>query len=275
MIVLFRKGEDLRPEEVEAAQKYFPLTYSRCEVMGHRVIIPRYSCLPFFKELEHDVQLHGARLLNSYIEHSYVANFDWYYDLEEFTPKTWFRLHEVDRSKAPYVLKGRTNSRKARWKEMMYAPTWERAVQINIDLMNDPLIGQQEVIARQFESFVTYTEALNGQPVTNEWRVFCYGGEILAYGYYWSSYEEFAPRGRGSFEAGGLELVRKVVPLLSSAVQFYVVDVAERQDGVWRVVEINDGQMSGLSMVDPTVLYRRLRECTRDLDPLDLREDGE
>jgi hypothetical protein len=41
---------------------------------------------------------------------------------------------------------------------------------------------------------------------------------------------------------------------------FYVADVAQDQNGKWWLVEINDGQMSGLSGNDPYVLYSRLFE---------------
>ena len=39
-----------------------------------------------------------------------------------------------------------------------------------------------------------------------------------------------------------------------------MIDVAEREDGVWRVVELNDGCMSGLSGCIADELYRNLRE---------------
>ena len=41
---------------------------------------------------------------------------------------------------------------------------------------------------------------------------------------------------------------------------FYVVDIAKTQSGEWIVIELNDGQMSGLSCNDPKLLYSRLRQ---------------
>ena len=39
---------------------------------------------------------------------------------------------------------------------------------------------------------------------------------------------------------------------------FYVIDVAQKQDGNWTVIELNDGSMSGLSCNDPELLYGNL-----------------
>lgn len=40
--------------------------------------------------------------------------------------------------------------------------------------------------------------------------------------------------------------------------EFYVIDVAKTVYGEWIVIEMNDAQMSGLSMVEPIELYTNL-----------------
>jgi hypothetical protein len=42
---------------------------------------------------------------------------------------------------------------------------------------------------------------------------------------------------------------------------FYVVDVAQTEKGDWIVIELNDGQQSGLSDNSPVALYRWLLEA--------------
>jgi hypothetical protein len=42
-----------------------------------------------------------------------------------------------------------------------------------------------------------------------------------------------------------------------------VIDIAERTDGQWRVVELNDLQMSGLSENDPDIMYPALFDVIR------------
>lgn len=36
------------------------------------------------------------------------------------------------------------------------------------------------------------------------------------------------------------------------------MDIAQKEDGGWVVVELNDGSMSGLSCIDPDELYNNL-----------------
>jgi hypothetical protein len=41
---------------------------------------------------------------------------------------------------------------------------------------------------------------------------------------------------------------------------YYVIDVAKTESGEWIVVELNDGQMSGLSENNPDTLYGNLKQ---------------
>jgi hypothetical protein len=41
-------------------------------------------------------------------------------------------------------------------------------------------------------------------------------------------------------------------------VTFLVVDVAQKQDGAWTVIECNDGQDSGYAAVRPFLLWRQV-----------------
>ena len=43
---------------------------------------------------------------------------------------------------------------------------------------------------------------------------------------------------------------------------FWVRDIAKHQDGRWRLVELNDGNMSGLSCIGPTLFYSNLKNAT-------------
>jgi hypothetical protein len=53
---------------------------------------------------------------------------------------------------------------------------------------------------------------------------------------------------------------------LSEPPTYYVIDVAKTAAGKWILIELNDGQMSGLSDNDPDVLYSNLKKS--------LKEDG-
>ena len=262
--ILFRPDKDTE-EEYEVAEQYLSISSSRVEIPRGSSVLCRYSCLPFYEELERDLALLNCCLLQTYSQHSYVAGFDYYHDVLEFTPRTWFRLHEAKEHGGPYVLKGRTNSRKHQWREKMFAQTFEEAVAVHIELANDPFIGPQGIIVREYVPLRTFGVGLQGLPQTNEWRVFCWGTQVLCYGYYWSGApEEFSLLGRESFLKGGLELVSKVAERVSERVTFFVLDVAEKQDGGWTLIEMNDGQMSGLSECSAEALYQGLGRVLKE-----------
>lgn len=48
------------------------------------------------------------------------------------------------------------------------------------------MIGQQEILYREYIPLETFDVAIGGCPITNEWRFFCYKDKILSWGYYWS-----------------------------------------------------------------------------------------
>ena len=253
--ILFRKDIDSE-EEFEIAKKYFNVVESRMEIKNS-LVIPRYSALPFYKELENDLEYNNSKLINSYKQHKYIADFEYYYDIEDLTPKTYFKLDEVPEG-GPYVVKGKTNSRKFDWNTMMFAKDRRRAIEVACDLRKDSMIQQQDIIVREFVPLAKVEEGVNGLPMSNEWRFFCLYDKILSYGFYWTIAEI-----EGKLEEEGYNLVLKVIEKVKDNVNFFVVDIAQKETGEWIVVELNDGQMSGLSNNDPDVLYNNLAALTQ------------
>jgi len=56
---------------------------------------------------------------------------------------------------------------------------------------------------------------------------------------------------------------------------FFVLDMAETADGRWIVVEVNDGQMSGLSMCNPEELYANMADAIRLIAPPSYSQDND
>lgn len=256
-IILLRDSDIVSPEEKEAMNRHFKVVESRMEIPKGSLVIGRYSVLPFYEEQERDIKLAGSQLINSYKEHRYIADLmNWYDDLEAFTPKTWRRLEDVDED-GPYVLKGATNSRKFQWDTHMFAKDKRQAAEIYCELCNDSLIGSQDIYIRKYIPLKTYMTGLHNLPITDEWRVFVYKGKMLSYGYYWSTHVEdltFVPY----LPDAGLDLVDSIMTKVEDRCPFYVMDIARTQDNNWILIELNDGQMSGLSENDPKQLYKNL-----------------
>lgn len=243
--------------ELQVSKRYFDVISLRSQIQIDDFVIPRYSSLPYHSELEADVILQGGKLINNTIQHNWIANFQWYWrvpELRELTPKTW---HEDEFYKAPegeYVVKGKTNSRKENWQEHMYAGTKRQAVRIGSELYRDSLIGSQGIIYREYTPLKTFEIGINGIRFTNEHRFFILDGEIVDYGYYWSNAENTDI----VISDEGKNFAKKVIDIIGKMPRFYVIDVAERLDGTWTLIEINDACMSGLSCISPESFYKNL-----------------
>lgn len=262
-VILYRGGRDtMDADELEAAKAHFTCVDSRMRIREGDLVIGRYSVLPFYRELEDDLTHIGARLINSFEQHLYVADLqNWVADLWDLTPPTWSNLADIP-DEGPFVLKGATNSKKSQWKTHMFAQNKAEACEVFDRLCEDSLISQQEIYIRQFVPLVTYFKDIVGRPVTKEFRFFVYNGNVLCGGYYWSNHAD-------AFESlGGVpqtqevpeDFLDKVTSIIGRKVAFYALDVAQTEKGDWTVIELNDGQMSGLSMNDPKGLYGNLAE---------------
>lgn len=253
--ILFR-SDFSRGLETEAniASKYFTV-YSQRTSCKANYVIGRYSVLPYYQELERDINANKSRLINSYDQHIYIANMLWVKDITD-TPTTWYDHNFYLAPEGAYVVKGRTNSIKAKWNTMMFAENKKQALNIAGELSSDSLIGPQMIVYRQYIPLKTYEVGINGLPFTHEFRLFYYKNKLLTSGYYWSIAEDTDH----VIDQEGLAFAQSVADKVSKKVNFYVLDVAQDLNGKWWLIEINDGQMSGLSTCDPTELYKNLQK---------------
>lgn len=258
-IILFRKSRETDEEE-KVARQYFPETTNSRVDCHNSLVIGRYSCLPFYRELEVDLLLNGCRLINSFTQHSWIANFDYYFDLknEVDTPESWTQDNFWTAPEGKFVVKGATNSRKHAWKTSMFAENKKEAIRIAHELQQDSLIGNQRIIFRRYVPLKIYETGICGMPFANEWRCFFLGKELLTVGYYWSVAEDSTIE-NALLTGTALDFAKKTAKLASEYTNFFVLDIAEKADGGWTLIEINDAQQSGLSENNPHTLYKKLK----------------
>lgn len=256
-VVLFRASLTEEAERA-ACSDYFEVIDQRANVRANTLVIPRYSALPYYEEFEKDIQLENATLINSWREHCYVADLrNWYYDLGDYTPRTWFYMDQLP-DKGPFFLKGQTNSRKHSWNTHAYAETKSDAMRVFGLLSADSYIGSQQIYARQFVPLRKLCDGLQGLPISEEYRFFVLDGVIVSGGFYWSNHTEHITQELGiavSPDVVPRDFLSKVINIVAPNIRFFVIDVARTAEGEWIVVEVNDGQQSGLSDNDPHVLY--------------------
>lgn len=263
--ILYREYGMMESPELRAAEKHFVTHKSRMLIHPGDLVIGRYSVLPYYKELEDDLRSKGALLINSYHEHRYVANLaNYVVDLGDLTFRTWNANNfPAIPDGIPLVLKGETNSKKDLWKTHMFAENKQDAIEVYLNLTRDNMISQQEVYAREYIPLKKLCDSFGGPPVAMEFRFFVAYGEVVSGGFYWSSHVddlETIP----SPSLVPQEFLRRAIDKVKDNVTFFVIDVAQTESGDWIVVELNDGQMSGLSENDPEALYKNLKHLTWD-----------
>lgn len=259
-VVLFRASL-AEESEMAIAKKYFPVYTNRGAIPANSYVVARYSALPFYQELEADLGDRGSSLINSYRDHAYIADlFNWYSDLKDYTFKTWTDLASVPRDAGPFVLKGATNSKKQNWKTHMYAEDWEAAGQVYSRLSQDGYIGYQDIYIRQYEPLRNLRTGIQGLPITEEYRFFYCGTTQLSGAYYWSEHFDLLDNHDLTPDHVPQEWLAEIAEKVATRSTFFVLDIGRTATGDWRLIEINDAQMSGLSLNDPDVLYKNLKE---------------
>ncbi len=270
VVILYRRGmnPDEDEEELDAAKAAgFRIVEHRALINPGETVIARYSCLPFYLELDRDVSYIGAKLVNSYRQHQFIADMrEWCDVLGELTPKLYDRLQDLPEV-GPFVLKGQTNSKKHLWNTHMFAADKRAAGEVWSRLQDDTLISQQEIYARDYVPLKRLAEGFNGLPITKEFRFFVLGGEVISEAFYWSSHVADLDAVPSADEVP-TEFLNEVIGKIGDRANFYALDVAQTEDGRWIVVELNDGQMSGLSCNDPDVFYRGIFDSYQEQDAL-------
>jgi hypothetical protein len=228
------------------------------------LVVPRFRAIPFGDLLEREVHAHGSELVNSYHQHRAIADSStWIHLLGSLTAPAYGVQDMPYLPEGEWFVKGETNSLKNRWSSACYAPTTKDLITVVNNFQNDTFLGNQRVVIKPFVHFRQLESkstgpiySLSGQPIWNERRVFVLDGQPVSEGLYWSSFEDEAGDSMtkldpSAFEAALAEAISKV----SHLARFLVIDLAELPDGQWRVIELNDGSMSGLSGNDPRILW--------------------
>lgn len=156
----------------------------------------------------------------------------------------------------PIIVKDFVKSRKHEWNEACYIPSAadqsavELVVRRFLELQGDDL--NEGLVFREYVEFAPLAvHSRSGMPLTKEFRLFFLDGELMYCIPYW---EEGDYAGQAPDVDRFLSVARKVQS------RFFTMDIAERRDGEWLIVELGDGQVAGLpDNADPTDFYRALK----------------
>jgi hypothetical protein len=265
--VLYRPSI-LTNKELTAIRKVVPFSNSDLPETLHEgsIVFPRFRSIPYGEMLAEQVTNAGGLLVNSWEQYQYVSDVNaWKDDLKGLTPAVYSETDIPDLPEGEWFVKGETNSDKENWATSCYAKNLDSLSEVVNNLHNHPVVGNQKLVVRPFIHYRTLGVMENGQPICNEWRVFVLYNQIVATGFYWSSRINMidsrpeSPLKNKDFQ----HTIQTAIQRLGNKVPYVVIDLAERTDGSWDIIELNDGNMSGLCDINPLVLWQNITDVLK------------
>ncbi len=189
----------------------------------------------------------GITLIHTPDEHLRASDFTaWYPIIQDLTPKSLCSAAPPtpDQIEAelgwPVFIKGaRQTSRHRRDLSIITnADDFQRAMEI---FREDPILHWQKIIVRQYVELRPVEDPFpNRIPTSYEYRTFWWHGHLVGFGRYWWQGARYDITREEKADA--LLVAKRAARRIN--VPFLVVDIAQRRDGAWIVIECNDGQES-------------------------------
>ncbi len=212
-----------------------------------------------YAKLEAAIAHRGYALVNDAKAYRHCHHLPEWYDViggAKITPRSiWFpgtatsfeMASVVERVRAefgasPVILKDYVKSRKHEWSDACFIASAsdgaevERVASNFLRLQDDAFVGG--LVFREFVAFKQIgLHSKSHMPLVREFRFFCFDGNLVTQAPYW---------GEGNYEgtSPGLDVIASVLPLVRS--RFFAIDVAQKEDGTWFVMELNDGGTAGV-----------------------------
>jgi hypothetical protein len=211
---------------------------------------------PQYRMMYEALHAKGVRLINNPEQYRHGHHLPENYPaIEGHTPRTvWLTgdlgLDRIMEALAPFgdsslIVKDFVKSRKHEWHEACFIPSASdrqlvaRVVGRFLELQGDDLAGG--LVFREFVEFEPIgVHPRSGMPLTEEHRSFWLDGAPLFSSPYWEE---------GQYNVGGPPLGHFDEVAASVRSRFFTMDLARRRDGGWMVVELGDGQVSGLPTI--------------------------
>jgi hypothetical protein len=228
--------------------------------------VGRFGAAEDYEKLYAELAELGVKLIHSPEQHQLCSELpQWYPLLEGMAPESWWFETAPDARTAgdlagwPLFMKGsrQTSRHKASLSIIHDEAEYDAAI---ASYATDRLLHWQQIVIRRFERLRPVAADMGQKiPASFEFRSFWWHGELVGVGPYFC---EFARYDWNQAERGeALELAKEAAR--RAALPFVVIDLAQRIDGKWIIIEINDAQECGYTGVKPLPLWQRMVEVER------------
>jgi len=204
----------------------------------------------------------GIQLINSPKEYAkYHLLPGWYSDFEGLTPfSVWNKSRDIGDAlelteglEGAFVVKDYVKSRKHEWYDACFIKDIKdekescRILRNFINRQGEDFEGG--VVLRKYESLKSVgIHKESGMPISEEYRIFVFKGEILVADNYWNENKEV------NISEDEYMWIESIASRIES--NFVTIDLARKADGSLIIMEMGDGQVSGLQQIDAYEFYR-------------------
>lgn len=238
--------------------------YQREEVV---TAVARMGAATDYEERHRRLLNEGVRLIHTPEQYRLSSELPhWYPLLEDLTARSaWFDPNSPPTAEEigsrfgwPVFAKGarQTSKHQRRLSVLENSEEFNRAME---EWRDDPILWWQQIVYREHLDLRPVAEAsTHALPPVFEFRSFWWHGKCVGVGRYWTAYDyDMNREERSAALAIGAEAAKRV------NVPFLVVDLAQKRDGAWVVIECDDGQDAGYAGVTPMLMWRRVLDAKR------------
>ena len=227
--------------------------------------VARLGAAPDYKERYESLLEWNIRLIHSPEEYNRTSNLpEWYPILEEYTPRSkWYETQPsasdiLSSFKLPVFLKGERQTNKHSGSQSVIKSR-EQLEDVLIQWKKEPILWWQKVVCREYEELRPVAKTVGDcLQKSYEFRTFWWQMECVGVGKYWVT-EDY------ELEGNDLDVIKQIGSDVAQrlGVIFLVIDFAQKVDGTWIVIEVNDGQDSGYAGVSPRFMWSRIVELQK------------
>ena len=241
----------MRGEAEKAVKKVAPADnpvacFTTCIYRGWMLSHENYT------KLYHALLHKGLMLINlpkQYVNCHHLPN--WYPLMGSMTPTSMWSNGVPDDdfingaylrfSDSGAVVKDYVKSRKHDWDTACFIPPgstpekFKEVIENFVRLQGPDMTGG--VVVRQYEDLAKIPGNYHKMPLSLEYRIWVLYGQVIAVMPYWDN---------GSYKVEAPDIAQFLPYIEKVRSDFFTMDVAQRTDGQWDVMELGDGQVSGI-----------------------------
>ncbi|MCP4138069.1 MAG: ATP-grasp domain-containing protein [bacterium] len=245
---------------------YIPQDFSECETAENALWhIPKQETLtlaiwigyiPFperYKDLYDAALAKNIKIINAPDDYRLAMEFDRFYSkIKHLTFKSEI-FDSVDNMinsdihlEYPLFIKGTIQSLKSEGIGSCVANNEDELKKISQRIIKLKRRSLGKIIVREYKPLKHVRTSGLGFPIGREYRVFMYHNNILEYGYYWEDRDDLSDVTREE-ENIIFSLCREVSKSVN--VPYLSIDIGQKENNEWTVIELGDAQFSGTSQI--------------------------